>query len=265
MLYILRISVIVCAMASSGCNQLRTAKLFAPTWFGFVQIGQQVYVDEPMPASQRVAVVEAIREARHRVSTFFGGSTATPAIFVCSTDECFESKGGVSVRAKAFGSKMILVSPRGLDAVIISHELTHVELSSRVGDYRSKRAFPAWFHEGLAVLVSQDPRYSDERWLRLTADGRDAPKLETLGFGRKVPWSEYNWELSYGTARRAVGEWYACAGRDGLLRVIAQVRVDGQFVDTFSAVVPLSCDRPRAQPAIQSRIVKKMIKDWRIA
>jgi hypothetical protein len=219
----------------AGCSQIRSAKLYAPTWFGFAPISERVYVDEQMPAPERATVLETIRGARDRVAAFFGGVTANPEIFVCATLECFESKGGVSTRAKSFGSRMILVSPRGRDTEIIAHELTHVELSSRIGDYRSKRAVPAWFHEGLAVLVSRDSRYSDETWLRLTANGRDAPKLDTLGFGRAVPWSEENWQLSYGTARRAVGEWYSCAGRRGLLRLLGEIKRGAKFTDVFGA------------------------------
>ena len=118
-----------------------------------------------------------------------------------------------------------MLPPRGLNEVIISHELTHIELHSRVGVLRSWRSIPSWFDEGLAVLVSQDPRYTEEGWLRATENGRKAPKLEEIG--KLLDRSE--WLMSYGTARREVGAWYERAGRSGLERLIEEVRRGGDF------------------------------------
>lgn len=70
-----------------------------------------------------------------------------------------------------------------------------------IGAVRSWKKIPGWFDEGLAVLVSQDPRYSDE--LLTTDGGNRAPKLEELR-KRASRWQYGNWLISYGTARRAV-------------------------------------------------------------
>ncbi|MFG1943168.1 hypothetical protein [Nonomuraea sp. NPDC048826] len=48
-----------------------------------------------------------------------------------------------------------MLSPRGADPVIASHELSHVELHTRLAGAE----VPQWFDEGLAVVVCGDPRY----------------------------------------------------------------------------------------------------------
>ena len=68
---------------------------------------------------------------------------------------------------------MLLLSPRGLDMVMAAHELSHIELHNRVGVFRSWRETPGWFDGGFAVLVSEDPRYTEGAWLQATDNGRN--------------------------------------------------------------------------------------------
>lgn len=55
---------------------------------------------------------------------------------------------------------VVRLSPRGFDPVILVHEASHVALHGRLGTIRLlSGAVPAWFDEGLAVIVSGDARY----------------------------------------------------------------------------------------------------------
>jgi hypothetical protein len=224
-----RIFLIVLVISLSGCSTLRSAKLFAPTWFGFVELADGVYVDDAMSPSQRANLLETISVAKRRVSDFFGRQEGNPTIFACSTETCFVSNGGITARGKAYGSSRILLSPRGLGLVTLSHELTHVELYRRVGDFRAWHAIPPWFDEGLAVLVSQDPDYTMDTWLRATDNGRGAPALKLLG--NAVPWADG--QLSYGTARKVVGQWYSRVGSEGLSRLIRGIKAGRDFDSLF--------------------------------
>ena len=228
--------IVMLSLTASGCSTVRSTKLFAPTWFGFVEVANGVYVDEEMPSARRDDVLNTVREGKARVAKFFGGIDGNPTIFACSTEKCFVASGGVSAKGKAYGSSMLLLSPRGLDVVIVSHELTHIELHSRVGAFRSWRSIPVWFDEGLAVLVCEDPRYTDSAWLEATDNGRKAPELESIG--RTVPLGG-NWQMGYGTARRAVGRWYASAGRAGLMQLIAEVKAGKEFDSVLNSISPV--------------------------
>lgn len=161
----------VLALALCGCSELKSARLLAPTWFGFNEIGGNVYMQTGATPDEQRAVVTAIDAARARIAAFFGEATARPRIFACPTEQCFVANGGLTALGKTYGSSIVLLSPRGIDPVVIAHELTHAELHLRIGDVTAWRRIPAWFDEGLAVLVSGDPRYSETEWLFATNDG----------------------------------------------------------------------------------------------
>jgi hypothetical protein len=84
--------------------------------------------------------------------------------------------------------------------------------------------------------------------LSATADGGQAPRLEDIG--RLL--GNGDWLVSYGTARRAVGDWYRRAGRAGLENLIAEVRSGNDFDAAINAIAPVttaSASSPRTTPA----------------
>jgi hypothetical protein len=186
-----------------------------------------------MPQNQRDDFAEALDVARNRVSAFFGEIEGSSKVCACSTEECYVSHGGVSARGHACIGK-VLLSPRGLDAVVISHELTHIELESRLGFFRCKVLMPSWFNEGLAVLVSEDPLYTEDAWIQATDNGRKAPELKDIG--RLL--GKGSWLLSYGTARREVGAWYLRVGPAGLKKLITEVKGGSDFDSAFKSTEP---------------------------
>ncbi|MFA6921029.1 MAG: hypothetical protein WC216_04245 [Gallionella sp.] len=209
----------------------------APGWFGFSEISEGVYVDDKMPPSQQQQVLKTLKQAKERVSVFFGGIEGASKVFACSTEECFVLHGGAGAeKGKAYGKSMLLLSPRGLDAVIASHELTHIELCHRVGTMRAWYAIPDWFHEGLAVLVSEDPRYTEQAWLQATDNGHNVPNLEDIG----KMLGNGNWQSGYGTASREVGNWYLHAGRTGLEHLIAEVKEGRDFDFVLNSIASAS-------------------------
>ncbi|MEV4473473.1 hypothetical protein ACFFR3_46865 [Nonomuraea salmonea] len=71
---------------------------------------------------------------------------------MCLYDDCYRRSGerGVAVLNRA-----VMLSPHGVDPVIFPQELTHVEPHARLRGAE----VPQWFDGGLAVLVSDGPRY----------------------------------------------------------------------------------------------------------
>src|SRR5438477_353568 len=90
----------------------------------------------------------------------FGFERLAPAIFIeTQASEVYrrvERRGGQTLGI-SFLDWVIVLSPHVRDGVAITHELTHVELHNRLGP--KMFAVPAWFDEGLAVNVSDDPHY----------------------------------------------------------------------------------------------------------
>ncbi len=97
-----------------------------------------------------------------------------------------------------------MVHPRtgGLPDILL-HEFSHVELHARVGLWGMLTgAIPAWFDEGLAVLVSQDQRYLDAENEAL---GCDEVRADSL------PVSSRDWRRQAGRHAQRLYHDAACA------------------------------------------------------
>ncbi len=134
--------------------------LACPRCFGFTPIAGHTYVETAMPPADRARTAAVLRQARAVVLTFYGSLDADPAVFVCATPECYQRFGGCNSRGMAMLDHALILSPDGVTPVIAAHELSHVELHQRAGAWRVWfGAIPRWFDEGLAINVSDDPRY----------------------------------------------------------------------------------------------------------
>ncbi|WP_336215115.1 hypothetical protein [Nonomuraea sp. LPB2021202275-12-8] len=127
-----------------------------PGCYGLTELHPGVYTEQGLSDEQRAHVTRVVETARRRVSDFYGGQAGSPALLICLTEDCYQRIGGGKERGIAVLNRAVMLSPRGLDPVIASHELSHVELHERLGGGSD---IPQWFDEGLAVAVSNDPRY----------------------------------------------------------------------------------------------------------
>jgi hypothetical protein len=139
------VSVAFPAVAATAC----------PGCYGLERVRPGLHVEPGVDADRRAQVSAAVDEGTQRVAAFFGGLRSTPDFLACLTDPCYARIGGGGERGIAVLNRAVMLSPRGIDPVIAAHELTHVELHTRLGG----RPVPQWFDEGLAVLVSDDARY----------------------------------------------------------------------------------------------------------
>ncbi|MFI7467140.1 hypothetical protein [Nonomuraea sp. NPDC049646] len=127
-----------------------------PGCYGLTELSPGVYVEDGLTPAQRERVREVADQAARRVTAFYGGRLSSPGLLVCLTEACYRRIGGGQERGVAVLNRSVMLSPRGLDPVIASHEMSHVELHARLA---SSAEVPQWFDEGLAVVVSGDPRY----------------------------------------------------------------------------------------------------------
>ncbi|TDD12088.1 hypothetical protein E1292_02920 [Nonomuraea deserti] len=147
-----------------------------PGCYGLERLRPGLYAEPGLAPAKRRHVAEVVEQANKRVRAFFGGRASTPDILVCLSDDCYRRIGGGRERGIAVLNRSVMLSPRGVDPVIASHELTHVELHARLDGAE----VPQWFDEGLAVLVSDDRRYLAPAGDRCLRDSR-RPLPATLG------------------------------------------------------------------------------------
>lgn len=203
-----------------------------PSCMGFEEIGDNIYVDQAMPSAQRNEVAVHIRESAEAVESFFGGLTVRPMIFACSSEQCYQSLGGKTARAAAFGATAIRLSPRGLNDAIAKHELTHIEFHARLGMWTTMRRLPVWFDEGLAVLVSQDPRYIGPQSATSTS-GSEVREITSLRQWNMV--ARDDGQRTYSAAYQEVKTWYDKEGHAGLLMLIERLKQGASFAEASAS------------------------------
>ncbi len=198
----------------------RLLKLTAPKAFGMTALTERIVVDPEMPPAKRALLPAALTEAGARLEPAWGRLLATPTIVACSSQPCFESFGGTG-RGMHFGPA-ILLGPRGLNATIIAHELTHAEVTERVGYFNE---IPTWFNEGLAVVLCRDERYSEQEYqarYASRAPSTPARSMESLSdfFAAEDP---------YLVAAHEVRAWLSAAGPLGLQRLFGELQRGSEF------------------------------------
>ena len=197
-------------------------RALTPGVFGLTRISPNAYIDDP---AQGARVLALIARAEETSGAFFGPTTANPMYVICTAAPCHEAFGSPP-RGLTLGSHIILISPSGVNELILTHERIHADLHSFMGitDIMNQR-FPAWFDEGLSSFLTGDHR------LTLPRRARDADWIRTAKSFRD--WGAINqrrdWRETYGAAYRLVAEIEAAVGRDGLRALIRDVADGADF------------------------------------
>lgn len=150
------IVLLVAGVAGVALTYPSLAATTCPSCYGLTELSPGVYVEDGLSPAQRSRVGEVVEQAGRRVADFYGARLSSPTLLVCLTEECYRHIGGGQERGIAVLNRSVMLSPRGLNPVIASHEMSHVELLTRLSN---PSEVPQWFDEGLAVVVSDDPRY----------------------------------------------------------------------------------------------------------
>lgn len=170
------------------------AAWICPSCYGFDRIAPSVYLERQAPERDAQRMLDLIDAAVARVEAGLGPIRAEPEILICHSEICDARLEGQGAWARAFGSAFIVVGPPGRNVDILSHELAHIALHEQIGPWAQMRnAVPAWFDEGLAVVLSRDMRYLTE-----DADGTLGCRLRS---GGSLPDRARDW-------RRRAGEEY---------------------------------------------------------
>ncbi|MBD8553358.1 hypothetical protein IFT84_02340 [Rhizobium sp. CFBP 8762] len=172
-------------------------------------------------------------QAASVVSSYYGTFERQPILVGCSTEECDWNIGGRGAYAITISTPVATIlrlSPRGLSPTILAHEFSHVELQRRIGTRAQLTgAFPTWFDEGIAVLVSDDDRY--------LKPGRTASERCIRNTEGPLPITPFEWSAIAGgdhmiyadTVCRVLHWMDGNGGRDGVLQAIAAVAEGAVF------------------------------------
>jgi hypothetical protein len=205
------------------------AAIACPRCFGFAPLADGLYVESAMTDDDRAKLIAARTEGEKKVSDFYGELRTAPTMLACATRACADRLGSGNSKGAAYLSIGLRLSPDGLDPVIIAHERAHVELHGRIGLLNFwTGAIPTWFDEGLAVVVSDDPRYfhpaSEADRCRTAPDG---PMPERLKDWVKAAGSDH---MLYARAACRVLRWtQRNGGHEAVLRLIDRINQGEAF------------------------------------
>lgn len=213
--------------------------ILLPAEEGLVEIAPHVFVDQEVGPANVARLLKLMDKARVRAGFYYGELLATPDVLFCSSMDCYRKFGGIGLGYTR--GNTILISPYGWRAAIVSHELSHVELATRLGGSPEVLdRVPQWFDEGMAVMVSMAHEFSDEAWAEACGRGEGSPRLNELesmaGWKRVTGADGVNMQLSYGTARQEVARWYAAVGRKGMEQLIQALKTRQDFHMAYQSV-----------------------------
>ncbi len=150
-------------LGCSGCTLLRAgvASLKSTSDFRPLTADSRVLA-EPGAEGLAKSVAEYLPEAIAAVEKAqYRPFAKRVEVYVCASKDSFASHTGVSkeirgaLTTKVFLSgKLMRPEFRETTKAILTHELSHLHLQQKLGLYHYGANLPAWFQEGLAVMVS---------------------------------------------------------------------------------------------------------------
>jgi hypothetical protein len=208
-----------------------------------IALCRDLVVDPTIDAATRRRLADDFVEARAHVARQLGKREAPdPLVVVCAADACSAHFAGVANRSvvlapgqrlagarfKAPRLAIVLVVADAQARGTLAHELTHLETRARLG----RGQVPAWFDEGLAVVIGGEPRCTGK-------EPRGIDDLRRLAHADA--WSEYTnvpgtLIPTYCQAHAEVDAWVRAHGKDKALDLLAQVRDGARFEDVYGAM-----------------------------
>lgn len=211
---------------------LPAAAAYACPWcYGLTAAAPGVFLERNATDAEQAQFLESLAAAELALGFYPKRETEKPVILGCVSTSCDRRLGGKGAKARAYGATFIHVSPDGGNATILAHELAHIELHGRIGPKALPSGrLPAWFDEGLAVIISRDARY-----LKIDADGELTCAATEIG---DLPLTLSDWRREAGEKRRPIYAMAACrvlnwlekqGGSPAVERLAETLRQGGRF------------------------------------
>ncbi|WP_375561337.1 hypothetical protein ACE193_01945 [Bernardetia sp. OM2101] len=219
-----------------------------------------IYVNPQMNKEERQNIILLYQKSKLRIDSLFGNTEAKPSILVGNTNEVMQLFGSSSTQKAQYQTGMthltpfgayIILSPKGTNIDVLSHELSHAELMERLGWQTRRQKIPIWFDEGLAMLVDKRFEYwtvLQEDWKNLIdlekkdsisdsnfySHSHSSSNLDSIAFSsfslQNLQTTEQffteNAQVHYFLAQEEVSRWYKKKGQKGLLELIENLKTN---------------------------------------
>ncbi|WP_368186716.1 hypothetical protein [Aestuariibius sp. HNIBRBA575] len=211
-------------------------RALTPQLFGLTQVQPNLFIDD---VSRSAQALDLIAQADRTNRAFFGPLEATPTFLFCYSVECADDFG-IHTSGLTLRDRFILLSPQGINPMIVTHERAHAELHGFGSwvDYFDP-IYPMWFDEGLASFISADSRLmipqtvGEAIWTTDLHTWRDWGAVVT----------RENWPQVYGASLGLVTDIIDQSGCSGLYKLIQDVRNGADFDVALDELPGTALDR----------------------
>lgn len=201
------------------------------------KISDNVYIHRGL-SGKTEEILQLIDSAKERNRELFGELKFEECTsIIISGDKKLASMlcGEKDTRTYFFPSKknFITISDKYLDIDVVSHEIAHAELHTRL-TVNALDSLPVWFDEGLATQVDHRKKYSQKVWESMTNDGHGyMPLPENMDEPSEfyAGSKEEKNQLNYLCAKHEVGLWRETHDQKDLLELIDKLN-NGEDFDT---------------------------------
>lgn len=198
-----------------------------------------VFIEPTVAKNQYPVIVDAIESAVQRGKAVYGTLVSTQAdVIVCNTTACGTYFAGPSLRNTTLPPNsyagqytvqrmtVVLTSATyNRNSYVLAHEFSHVEVNTRLKGAH----VPAWFDEGLATYVGDEPVCTN-------VTGKGIPNLLTLDL--ESDWVAYTgstatFATTYCQARAEVAAWVAKRGSAAVVQLLTAMSQGQSFTSQY--------------------------------
>lgn len=216
---------------------------------GFIVMGDHIYISDQMPKSLHGKILGITAESSERIEAFWGEMKSKPIFIFCATEDEFhhfgQNSGTPAMIHTTFLGAYVIVQPDGTNVDVVSHEICHAELSERLHWDKRYQGVPAWFNEGLALMV--DYRFPQKggghshedylnHWIFREDSARYMPLSEIEHIHDFFAKDEFWTKLSYMRSGLEVSRWLEIVGHQGVKALISRINDGRSFQKAYKEI-----------------------------
>lgn len=147
---------ILLALPLSALTFYKQSRVIVPELYGITCIDDFICLENIKKKDDAKTLYEyALKMTEKKLSEL----QSKPMVIFCSTSQCSERFGLKRVKAFNMGTFGIIISHKGWESYIVTHEFIHYWQSSITGNIKMLLlSNQQWLIEGMAYSMSEDPR-----------------------------------------------------------------------------------------------------------
>jgi len=222
------------------CNFTKLGYILTIRWHGFTEVRENIFVDKSNVDDVN-KILSMIDNTNNRLENFWGELKSSPTIIIAYKEKKLSKLGYTGSPALTAtyvfngAHNYVVVSPDGVDLDVLSHELTHAELHTRIykDKWSDKNIIPIWFDEGIAIQNDYREKYNENAWKRVTNQGNNIRNITSLKTDEFFDSDKEVRIENYILAKHELYSWINSHGIDELIHLIEDVNIGSEFQDLY--------------------------------